>query len=141
MRNTSNRGNKSEAKVLLALIEQGYIVSQPFGSGHGYDLVVDDGQLLLRVQVKTAHLRNGCIVFNAYSMPGNGSAQRGYEGRADLFAAYCPNTNSVYLVPVRSVGANKVYLRVDPPANNQELGILWARNYEVLVPDAAVVQG
>jgi len=31
---------------------------------------------------------------------------------------YCPELDSVYLVPVEGAGKGKCYLRVDPPKNN-----------------------
>ena len=45
--------------MAAALIEAGYAVSKPFGENQRYDLVIDDGETLARVQVKTGRLRNG----------------------------------------------------------------------------------
>ena len=40
--------------------------------------------------------------------------------------------NKVYLVPVDIVTyASEVGLRVDPPKNNQEKKVIWARDYEI----------
>jgi PD-(D/E)XK endonuclease len=132
MPNTSQVGHLSEAKALVSLMEAGYVVSKPFGDGHKYDLIVDDGQLLQRVQVKTGKLINGCVVFNAFSIAGNsGGKSHGYRGRADIFAIYCPDNSKVYLVPVHSVGENKVFLRVEPTLGNQIRGINWAEEFEL----------
>jgi hypothetical protein len=131
MPETSSTGNLTEAKVALALIEAGYMVSQPFGSGHKYDLVADDGQNLFRVQCKTGRVRNGVLVFNAYSMPGNKAKKCGYRGLADLFAVLNPIDGKVFLVPVEEVGINEVYLRLSPTGNSQAQGIRWAAKYEL----------
>ncbi len=50
---TLYQGNSSEAIVLAAYIQAGFLVSIPFGGGSAYDLVVDTGTRLIRVQVKT----------------------------------------------------------------------------------------
>lgn len=47
-------GNESEAVVMSAYLNAGFTVSIPFGSGASYDLVIDSGSRLFRVQVKTA---------------------------------------------------------------------------------------
>jgi len=57
------RGNISEAIVLARYLKAGFMVSTPFGVGAPYDMVVDTGASLFRVQVKTGRLRNGVIEF------------------------------------------------------------------------------
>jgi hypothetical protein len=60
---TNAKGNVSESKVLAAYAQAGFIVLLPFGNGAPYDLVVDTGEQMLKVQVKTGRLRNGCVLF------------------------------------------------------------------------------
>jgi PD-(D/E)XK endonuclease len=131
MPETSSTGNLTEAKVVAALIEVGYLVSLPFGSGHKYDLIADDGQNLFRVQCKTGRVRNGALIFNAYSMPGNKAKKCGYKGLADLFAVLNPMDGKVFLVPVEEVGTSDVHLRLSPTGNSQAQGIRWAAKYEL----------
>ncbi|MBV9956807.1 MAG: hypothetical protein JO360_00240 [Acidobacteria bacterium] len=126
---TGERGNITEAKILAALIEAGYFVCVPFGSGHKYDLVIDDLKKIYRVQCKTGRIRNGSLIFNSYSQSGNGSTKQGYYGLADLFAVLHPETEEVYIVPVEAVGAAGVVLRLVPPLSGQTKRINWARNY------------
>ena len=134
MPDTSALGNITEAKVLAALIESGYIVSKPFGDGHKYDLIIDDGVTLRRVQCKTGRLKSGCVVFNAYSVAGNSNGKRqGYKGAADVFGVYCPDNQQVYLVPVDEVGTCDTLLRVEQTLNNQQKRVRWARDYELAV--------
>jgi hypothetical protein len=145
---TTERGNVSEAWVLVALIEAGYTVLHPFGDGCKYDLVIDDGVTLRRVQCKTGRLKNGCVAFNAYSVAGNsGGKPQNYRGLADLFAVYCPDNGQVYLVPVESVGISKINLRVEPTRNSQGKRVNWASQYQLMtvlpeqqgnVPEASV---
>lgn len=131
MPETSRIGNLTEAKVALAIIEAGYLVLPPFGSGHKYDLVADDGQNLLRIQCKTGRVRKGALIFNAYSMPGSKSKRCGYKGLADFFAVLNPMDGKVFLVPVEEVGTHDVHLRLLPTGNSQAQGIRWAAKYEL----------
>lgn len=126
---TCERGNLSEAKILAAFVAAGYFVSVPFGSGHKYDFVVDDGTALFRVQCKTGRVKSGALLFNAYSKAGNGSARMSYKGLADLFAVLNPEDDKVYLVPVDEVGVTDVSLRIAPALNNQIQGVRWAESY------------
>lgn len=116
---TADKGNLSEAKSLVAFVAAGYLVSVPFGSGHKYDFVVDDSKLLLRVQCKTGRVKNGTLLFNAYSQSGNGSVKMSYRGLADLFAVLNPEDYKVYLVPVEDVGVTVGSLRLTPTLNRQ----------------------
>jgi len=52
---------------MLALREAGFAVLVPFGENTRYDLVIDDGERLARVQCKTGRLRSGAIVFKVCS--------------------------------------------------------------------------
>lgn len=51
--NTMEKGNSSEGIVLAAYACAGFVVSVTFGNGAAYDLIVDTGRQLLRIQVKT----------------------------------------------------------------------------------------
>lgn len=130
MPDTTAIGNVSEAHILLALIEAGYVVAKPFGDGCKYDFVIDDGRLLQRVQCKTGRLKNGCVVFNAFSVAGNSNGKtQSYLDLADLFAVYCPDNEQVYLMPVAQVGVSKVYLRIEKTQNRQQRRIRWANDH------------
>jgi hypothetical protein len=89
---------------MLALHEAGYGVSIPFGENARYDLVIDDGGRLARVQCKTGRLRNGAIVFRTSSSYAHHRAPRQnrlhYQGQIDFFGVYCRATRGSYLVPI-----------------------------------------
>ena len=119
---------------MTALVEAGYLVSLPFGEGHKYDFVIDDGQRLHRVQCKTGRVKGGSLMFNGYSFSGNGKVKHGYHGLADLFAVLNPRTSRVYLVPVGEVGCTDVCLRLEPALSGQSKGIRWAAAYMLKSP-------
>lgn len=119
---------------MTALVEAGYLVSLPFGDGHKYDFVIDDGQQLRRVQCKTGRVKAGSLMFNGYSFSGNGKVRHGYHGLADLFAILNPQSRQVYLVPVDDVGCTDVCLRLEPTLSGQSKGIRWAARYVLKSP-------
>ena len=50
---TSHIGDIAEMKLMLAATERGWIVSKPYGEQR-YDLIVDTGKRMKRVQIKAA---------------------------------------------------------------------------------------
>jgi hypothetical protein len=129
-------GDRSTLAIMVALERAGYDLFLPFGENTRYDLVIDDGGRLARVQCKTGRLRTGAIRFRACSSyahhPNPKYRPRDYLGQIDFFAIYCPETAGVYLVPieeiqVRTHGA----LRVTAPLNSQRRQIRYAAGYQI----------
>lgn len=128
---SAKRGNEAEARVLSALVERGFEVSIPFGSGQPYDLLVDlGGRDFLRVQCKRAWPVRGCVVFNCRSTD-HGRGPQSYVGLADIFGVYFPPTSAIYLVPLDGIAQFEGRLRLDPPLNNQRRKIRLASEYEI----------
>lgn len=121
------RGNVSEAVVLSRYIKVGFLVSTPFGVGTPYDLVLDTGAELLRVQVKTGRVRNGAIEFETRRARSRTLRNSYKEGEVDYFAIYCPELDSVYVMKAREGVFGK--LRVRPAGNNQQMFVKWAEDY------------
>src|SRR5437660_8322604 len=98
--NPTTRGKIGEAVILAALAKLGKHVLIPWGEER-YDLALDAGGRLVRIQCKTGHIRDGCVCFktsitDARRPLGGG----GYAGQIDVFAVYCPQNETVYLVPI-----------------------------------------
>jgi hypothetical protein len=129
-------GDRTTLAVMLALRDAGYVVSLPFGENARYDLVIDDGERLCRVQCKTGRLRMGTVVFATCSSyahhPNPKIVQRDYHGQVDYFGVYCSETEGVYLIPIADVPAHRsACLRVLPTRNRQRRRIRWAADYEI----------
>lgn len=129
-------GDRTTLAVMMALREVGFAVLIPFGENTRYDLVIDDGTRLGRVQCKTGRLRAGAIRWAACSSyahhPNPRAPQRDYLGQVDYFAIHCPETDGVYLVPIEDVQVRRQgALRVDPPKNGQRKFIREAQKYEL----------
>ena len=131
-RNTKVIGDISELRVAVALCEAGYVVSKPLGENQRYDFVADDGERLLRVQVKTGRIRRGVVLFAACSTHGHRNrAQRPYHGEIDLLAVYAPQNGKVYLVPESHLTKSLGSLRIAPAKNNVAKTVRWADQYEL----------
>ena len=130
MANTKTVGDISEAKVLAKFIELGWAVMIPFGENQRYDLVLDRGKGLERVQVKTAHYKSGAIRFKSCSQRTRTCIKDKYNGQADLFGIYCLELDKVYLMNIDETDHQELTLRLERPKNNQSKYIRWATNYE-----------
>jgi hypothetical protein len=128
---TATRGNAAEARLLAELVARGYDVLVPFGGGQPYDLALDLGDLVLKIQCKTAWLTAGgsCLMFNCRSTD-HGRGPQSYDGLADVFGVFLP-PDSVYLVPLDSVGGFVGRLRLEPTRNNQKRGVRFAAEFEI----------
>lgn len=131
-RNTKAIGDQSELEVAIALARAGYIVSKPLGDSHRYDLLIDDGETLSRVQVKTGRLAHGLIrVACCSSHAHRGGAARSYRGEIEFLGVFCPQTGDVYMVPESEIVDSFMHLRVDPTVNRQDRHIRWASRYKL----------
>jgi hypothetical protein len=129
-RRTSSKGNISESKVLAAYSEAGFLVALPFGSGAPYDVMVDLGHRVLKIQVKTGRLRNGCVLFPTQRLVGHrGIQRRKYRpDEFDLFAVYCPDNKEIYVLPLLSE-LTEGRLRTCETRNKQKQHVRWAEEF------------
>jgi len=92
------RGEMAEAAFLAVAAAFGMRVAKPWGESSRYDLVVDTGGKLLRVQVKSAHRADQ---YGGYSVHAHGNSSRVYSPREiDVLAAYVVPVGAWYLFPV-----------------------------------------
>ena len=129
------KGAIAEAAISLAAIELGCVVLRPFPEGRRYDLVIDNGPRLLRVQCKWGRLRGSVIVVTLATCrhtPHNGYVRTRYTpDDVDGVAVYCHDLKRCYYLPIEAVaGRSGIHLRVGPAANNQEAAINFAADYD-----------
>lgn len=92
------RGEMGEAAFLAVAAALGLRVSKPWGESSRYDLIVDSGKKLLRVQVKSAH-RAG--EYGGYTFHAHGNSSRVYGAdEIEVLAAYVVPVGAWYLFPV-----------------------------------------
>ncbi|HET9031054.1 MAG TPA: group I intron-associated PD-(D/E)XK endonuclease [Candidatus Aquilonibacter sp.] len=130
LRDTKRIGDIAEMRIMAACAEAGYHVLVPFGENRRYDIVLERDGRFFRVQVKAGRLRNGSLIFNAYSAHShrNGMANRRYDGEIDYFGVWCGDDRTAYLIPVSDVGVVGCF-RVLPTRNGQRRRVRWALNY------------
>jgi len=132
MENKKSTGELSEAIIMAHLLKKGWSVSLPFGNNQRYDMILDNGDKLLKIQCKTAWFRDGCIHFQTASKNGFTNVRTDYHGQIDLFLVYYPVLQKVYCVDVKLAGKNQMSLRIDdlkPKAPTKN--VKWASDYEI----------
>lgn len=128
--NSKKKGNLTEMQCMSAFMAQNCGVSIPFGDNSKYDFIADvDGQLL-KIQVKTASLKDeNAIKFSCRSTHVNCTGVKNIRYSADeidYFATYW--NGQCYLIPVSECSAEKT-LRFAPPKSGQLKGITFAADY------------
>lgn len=90
-------GDIGEAMFITACIKHGFCVSKPFSQDSRYDLIVDTGDKIYRVQVKSCARPNKR---NRYEFNlGNGRKKSKYYGHdIDLVVCCCIDQNDFYFV-------------------------------------------
>ena len=141
-RHTKSIGEYSEVVIAERLLRAGYNVLTPYGDSLRYDLVIEDADgNFWRVQCKTAWFKKNSndeildflTASNHYHYRGGkyDHARRGYHGQVDYFAAYSPDLDKVYLVPIEHAGASNMTLRLKMPKGRNQYGIKMAEDYEL----------
>lgn len=131
--NTKDIGNRTESIILSKLLESGYTVLIPFGDNSRYDFVVDTGSKFFKIQCKTGHIKNGCIVFatcSIYKGRKNISVKHQYtKEEIDYIMVYSSHLNKIYLIDVDELPQSNMKLRINNPVKNNK-HIKWAKDYE-----------
>jgi hypothetical protein len=141
---TARKGLAAHLAVAQRLIELGFEVLEPVGNHLRYDLAyyvsTSSGEKaqLVRIQCKSARLSRDktCLLFNAYNLGGEGRRQkRGYQGDAEYFGIYSPDTRKVYMIQVDECFVGEMSLRLASTGkqgkNQYSAGVRWAQDYEI----------
>ena len=133
MLTTNQKGAIAESSITSAAVRLGVGVFRAVADER-YDLVLDIGARLLRVQCKTAALNGDVLVIRCYSCrrTANGMLKRSYTSdEIDAVAAYCDELGRCFLIPIHRVnGLSTIQLRLVPARNNQARRINWANDFE-----------
>ena len=131
MLSTNVRGTITELKCKTYFLELGYMVSTP-ESPTRYDFILDTGNKLLKIQVKTCHLEEdgAKIAFQVRSshITAAGNVKHHYhDDGIDYFCTWYDN--ECYLIPVSDCGKDEKALRLKPTKNGQVKNIAFAKDY------------
>lgn len=134
--NTNQKGRLAVLKVEERAMEKGWISSTP-SVETVYDLILDDGKRLYRVQVKYADgssgRETGAVSVGLEKREGASRFRHGTYSRRDIDAvlAYIPKIDKVlWIGPERFEGKRNIWIRVSRPKNNQSLGLNRAEDFE-----------
>src|SRR5438128_12696179 len=101
--NPTSRGKTSEAVILAALARLGKHVLIPWGEER-YDLALDEGGRLVRIQCKTGVLRKACIVFQTcFPDALRPLAEGRYVAQLDTLGVYWLELNMCYLTTIEAL--------------------------------------
>jgi prevent-host-death family protein len=135
MENPNHKGNVAELAIAAEAANLGLSVLKPLTEHERYDLVMEVGGRLLRVQCKWATLRGEVVMVRltgSYHSPTRGYVKSTYGAdEVDAIAAYCHALRKCYLLPIEPfAGKSVVHLRNGPARNNQRASVHWATAYE-----------
>lgn len=97
------KGELTEIRIIERLLTLGYAVSQPVGDNLAYDLVIDDGCILVRAQCKLGH-RPGKTNIRFLTRRGGKKLSRTYGNSIDVFLVWYDG--KLYMVPTTIAGKN-----------------------------------
>ncbi len=128
---TKIKGRITEQKCYLKCLEAGFQVSRPLFDDARYDFILDTGNKLLRIQIKTScwNEDKSAFSFNGYSQhsTGNGNKRMKYTNKEiDYFMT--EKDDVFYLYPAGEIGFVSKSLRISSKINNSN--IIWAKDYE-----------
>ncbi len=127
---TKQKGDIAEAFVTYLLKQNGFNVLIPWGEDNRYDLVTEKNGIFKRIQVKYATPKNDVVEIRVRSC--NNYNIIHYSSKdIDLIAAYSPEGNKVYFVPLNGIKNRSTHkLRLRPTKNKQKKFVVMASKYE-----------
>ena len=133
--NPSQKGAVAELAVAFEATRLGIPVYRPVAEGGRADMILDVAGRLLRVQCKWANRERDVINVRLRTsrLSNGGYVTTTYRAsEVDAVAAYCPDVERCYLLPITLVdGRTGIHLRLARARNNQELGVTYAETYEL----------
>lgn len=112
--NSKDVGIETELEVLTKLVKLGFIVSQPYGDNAPYDFIVDNGEKLLKIQVKTAEERqNNSLRISLSKREGSKRIKRKkYKNlKIDGVIAYSKTKKEFYYINLHKYKISEIHLR------------------------------
>ena len=131
----TQKGIIAQLKAELRANELGYIVSKPTTDSCRYDMIIDDGCTLKRIQVKycahSAEESEGSVAVNLRKYYLNGKQRPFYSrNEIDAIVVYVAPIDKLCYLPIEVVdGKQTVTLRYEKPKNNQKAKVIECSDY------------
>ena len=129
------KGDTAELAVACDIRRRGYRICFPFGEDCDYDLIVDRGDRLDRVQVKYTESDGAVVIVRSRAVSvtnGKVCHTKLYTAaEIDWLAVYDATSERCYYLPASMLGEGRslIHLRLTPARNNQRLGVWMASNF------------
>jgi hypothetical protein len=109
------------------LIEKGYKVSIPFGD-YRYDIIIDDGEKLYKVQIKTARYQDESYLVVPLC---SSTDRKPYEDDIDFIIAYSREFDKFYQVfHSETSNCQSIQLRLKSEVSYKNMK--WASDFEIV---------
>lgn len=133
MSNTTFNGDIAELMAASELVQRGYVVSRPLTNGAPYDLLVDMGDGIKRIQIKKAgRTTTGAMRFMlSASKSHRGRKSVSYFGLVDFVIAVDCERKAFYVICGDDLLRPEISVRIDAPKNNQQTGVRLAASYAI----------
>lgn len=130
---TQVKGNLVELQCIMKFMSMGFECSTPYGNQAKYDILVDTGDEILRIQCKKSHWvdEKNSIMFHTVSQTTNTQKtirHRYTKNEIDYFATCWED--KVYLIPVDECSTSKS-LRIAPKTEKTPPSVNMAEDYLV----------
>jgi prevent-host-death family protein len=134
--NSNEKGALAEMSIAREAVALGLGVLKPLSERQRYDLGLELGDRILRVQCKWGNLADDDVIqvrLSTSRYDGHKYVRTKYEvGEIDAVAVYCGALDSVYLLPIELVaGRSYVHLRLTPAKNGQRASINSADQFRL----------
>lgn len=133
MQLTQVKGNLVELQCIMKFISMGFECSTPYGNQAKYDILVDTGKEILRIQCKKSHWVDDkkSIMFSTVSQTVNTKSitKHRYTSEDIDYFATCWE-DKVYLIPVEECSTSKS-LRIVPRTEKTPSSVNMAEDYLV----------
>jgi hypothetical protein len=112
---TKQRGELAELAFMFKAVSMGFGVAKPWGDSERYDIILNAGRVLWRVQIKSIFSRRHCEV-NA-----TGSNRIPYTAdEIDFLVVYIKPRDPWYIFPITAVLRPNIRLAPDLPTSRHE---------------------
>ena len=131
---TNWKGQLAVSKTETHAAELGLVPCRPLMDCR-YDVIIDDGNKLWRVQVKYANRMSpnsvGAVAVNlAYETRRRRHVYTYSDDEVDALVVYIPKIDKLCWFPCETfVGKKELSIRLKPPLNGQKNKIIYARDY------------
>lgn len=131
----TSKGVEAQLKAEIRANELGYIVSKPTTECCRYDMIIDTGDGLKRLQVKycdcKAKSANGAVVLNLRKFSSNNNERPYYtQNEIDALVVYVKPINKLCYFPIDVIdGKKSINIRYETAKNNQRTNVFDFQDY------------